>query len=138
MLRKKRLKFKLFQKKKITKKFRTSEKTNLKFGNYGIRTMENGIVTKKQIEATRRSITRNIKKISKLWIRSRLNFPATAKSQGVRMGKGKGAVSQKIRKLLKGDILFEVFSFKKKKLYNILLKAAKKLPIRFIIIYKSR
>jgi ribosomal protein L16/L10AE len=54
------------------------------------------------------------------------------------MGKGKGAVSQKIRKILKNEILFEISSFKKKYVTNALFKASKKLPIKTIVIYRSR
>jgi large subunit ribosomal protein L16 len=66
MLNRKRLKFKVFQKKKITKSIKNIEKTGLRFGNIGLFSLEAGIVTKRQIEATRRVITKNLKKISKL------------------------------------------------------------------------
>ncbi len=138
MINKKRRQFKTFQKKKITHFIKTPEKCILVYGGYGLRAIENGILTKKQIEAARRTITRYLKKVSKLWIRSRVNVSVTAKSLGLRMGKGKGAITQKVRKVYKGEILFEVSCFKTSLVKLVFKKASKKLPIQTQFIWKGR
>jgi len=66
MINKKRRQFKTFQKKNITHFIKTPEKCILVYGVYGLRALENGVLTKKQIEAARRTITRYLKKITKL------------------------------------------------------------------------
>lgn len=138
MINKKRRQFKTFQKKNITHFIKTPEKCILAYGGYGLRALENGVLTKKQIEAARRTITRYLKKITKLWIRARVNVPVTAKSQGLRMGKGKGAITQKVRKVYKGEVLFEVSCFNINLVKLVLNKASKKLPIQTQFIWKGR
>ncbi len=50
---------------------------------------------------------------NKIWIRSRLNYPRTAKPLGIRMGKGKGAITQKIKRIYPGSFLLETSRYRK-------------------------
>lgn len=138
MINKKRLKFKRLQKKRIKSNFSFSYKNTPRFGKYALRASESGILTKRQVEAVRRSITRRVKKFTKLWINCRVNRNVTAKPQGIRMGKGKGAVSQKTKTILKGAVLFEIDCFSKTIAFSILNKVKKKLPIQSYAIIKGR
>lgn len=96
------------------------------------------MLTKRQVEAVRRSITRQIKKLSKLWISCRVTRPVTSKPQGIRMGKGKGGVSQKTRMITYNMVLFEIDNVSRAAAINILKKVKKKLPIKSYVVTKGR
>lgn len=80
----------------------------LRFGSFGLISTSTGQINSKQIEAARVAINRKIKKLGTIWIRIKPNRPITKKSAGVRMGKGKGAVSHWIYFAKKDEILFEL------------------------------
>lgn len=82
--------------------------TTLAFGEYGIKTMEPGRLTARQIEATRRAVTRHMKRVGKLWIRVFPDTPVTKKPAEVRMGSGKGGVEYWAAKIKPGRMLFEL------------------------------
>jgi len=83
--------------------------TTLLYGNIGFQSLETGWLTAKQIEAVRIAIMRALNKTHDvLWIRVKPNRPVTAKSRGIRMGKGKGLPKYWICKIKKGRILFEI------------------------------
>lgn len=106
-------------------------KTNtLKFGLIGLKAIESGMITLKQIEASRQAITRKIKKKGKLWIRIFPNIPISSKSIGVRMGKGKGTFSCWGTKVKKGTVLFEICSSKTDIIYSALKTGGAKLPVK--------
>ena len=65
----------------------------VRFGAYGMVALEGAHITAKQIEASRRILTRQLKKVGRVWIRIFPHIPVTSKPVEVRMGKGKGAVS---------------------------------------------
>jgi len=84
--------------KKIRKRVRinslTDFRTNiLKNGKYGLKILDNGLISSVVLEAARRSITRKLKRLGTLKINGFSNIPVTAKSLGVRMGKGVGSIS---------------------------------------------
>ncbi|MGY8986897.1 MAG: 50S ribosomal protein L16, partial [Sphingomonadales bacterium] len=66
--------------------------TELNFGSFGLKAMQPGRVTARQIEAARRAMTRHIKRTGKVWIRVFPDVPVSKKPTEVRMGKGKGSV----------------------------------------------
>lgn len=107
---------------------------SLQFGDLGLRALESGMVTSRQIEATRQAINRKLNRKGKIWIRV---FPTTPLSKtpiGSRMGKGKGSISHWVSKVASGKILFEVCS-KNIQISTIALKAGKpKLPLKTKII----
>ena len=80
----------------------------LAFGDYGLKAMECGWVTDRQIEAARVAMTRSIKRGGKVWIRLFPDKPITKKPAETRMGKGKGAPEQWVAVIRPGKILFEM------------------------------
>lgn len=85
-----------------------SKSTLLKFGTVGLKAMESGVISAKQIESARQAITRKINRKGKLWIRIYPNLPITTKPTEVRMGKGKGSVNYWAAKVYNGKVLFEL------------------------------
>src|SRR3546814_20024526 len=78
------------------------------FGEWGLKTMEPGRITARQIEAARRVITRYIKRGGKVWIRMFPDVPVTKKPLEVRMGSGKGHVQYWVAKVQPGKVPYEV------------------------------
>ena len=133
LLQPKKTKYKYIQKGKLSKfNFRSNK---LNFGNIGLKTVQSGTISARQIEAARQAIVRKIKRKGKLWIRIFPSIPITSKPTEVRMGKGKGAISHWSLKIKAGTILFEIFGIPN----NIAISAFKtgcaKLPIKTKILY---
>ena len=82
--------------------------TSLNFGAYGLKAMEPGRITARQIEASRRTITRYIRRVGRVWIRIFPDVPVSKKPAEVRMGAGKGAPEFWVAKIKPGRILFEI------------------------------
>jgi len=82
--------------------------SDLSFGDYGLKVLETGWITARQIEASRVAITRFIKRGGKLWIRLFPDKPVTKKPAETRMGKGKGAPDHWVAVVKPGKILFEM------------------------------
>src|SRR5689334_1851418 len=81
---------------------------HLKFGTVGLKSLEIGRLSAKQIEATRRVIARKLKRMGKVFIRIYPSIPVTSKPIEVRMGKGKGSVDYWICRVKPGQILYEI------------------------------
>ena len=105
------------------------------FGTYGLKAVDAGWITSRQIEACRISITRVIRKIGKMWIRIFPDKPITKKPLEVRMGKGKGAPEYFVAVVKPGRIMFEVSGVPIDVAKEALRLAAQKLPVKtkFII-----
>ncbi|MCX6765991.1 MAG: 50S ribosomal protein L16 [Candidatus Moranbacteria bacterium] len=82
--------------------------TELSFGSFGLKSMDAGLVTARQIEAARRAMTRYIQRGGKVWIRIFPDKPMTKKGDEVPMGKGKGSVDHFVAKIQAGRMLFEM------------------------------
>ena len=82
--------------------------TTLNFGAYGMKAVNPGRITARQIEACRRAITRHIKRAGRVWIRIFPDVVVTQKPTEVRMGKGKGAPEFWMCRVKPGRILFEL------------------------------
>src|SRR5712675_3162526 len=82
--------------------------TALNFGPYGLKAVEPGRVTARQIEASRRAITRHMKRLGRVWIRIFPDVPVSTKPAEVRMGSGKGAPEFWVARVHPGRITFEV------------------------------
>ena len=82
--------------------------TDLNFGAYGMKALEPGRVTAREIEAARRAITRHLKRVGRVWIRVFPDVPVTTKPAEVRMGKGKGSVEYWVAKIKPGRVMFEI------------------------------
>lgn len=102
----------------------------LSFGSYGLKALEAGLVKASHVEALRRAISRNIKKIGRLWIRIYPYQPISRKPTKTRMGKGKGSVQYWVCPVERGQVLFEIRgSMPMVVAKEILQKASQKLPI---------
>ena len=104
--------------------------TSLAFGEFGLKALEPERVTARQIEATRRAITREMKRQGKVWIRVFPDVPVTAKPIELRMGKGKGAVDRWVARVAPGRILFEIDGVTEETARMALSLGAAKLPIK--------
>jgi large subunit ribosomal protein L16 len=104
--------------------------TSLAFGEFGLKALEPERVTARQIEATRRAITREMKRQGKVWIRVFPDVPVTAKPIEVRMGKGKGGVDRWVARVAPGRILFEIDGVTEETARQALALGAAKLPIK--------
>ncbi|TDI77721.1 MAG: 50S ribosomal protein L16 [Bacteroidetes bacterium] len=82
--------------------------TTVSFGDFGIKTLEIGRITSRQIEAARIAMTRKMKRAGKVWIRIFPDKPITKKPAETRMGKGKGSPEYWVAPVRPGRILFEV------------------------------
>jgi len=106
MLSPKRTKYRKYQ--KGSKKGIQSNNTELKFGKYGLKSLDSGRIHAKTIEAVRRTITRKLKRTGQVWIRVFPDTVVTRKPAEVRMGKGKGAPCFWVCKVRAGQILYEM------------------------------
>ncbi len=128
MLLPKRTKFRKMQKgKRRGKAYRGS---TIAFGTYGIKAMECGWITNRQIEAARVAITRTVKRGGKLWIRIFPDKPLTAKPAETRMGKGKGNPEHWVAVVKPGRILFELEGVSPELARKAMSRAIYKLPLR--------
>lgn len=107
----------------------------LSFGNFGIKSLEPGWITSRQIEAARIAMTRAMKREGQVWIRIFPDKPITKKPAEVRMGKGKGAPEYWMAPIKRGRILFEAEGVPLAVAKEALRLAAQKLPIvtKFIV-----
>lgn len=80
----------------------------ISFGSFGLKAMDGGLVSARQIEAARRAMTRYIKRGGKIWIRIFPDKPMTKKGDETPMGKGKGSVDHFVSKIKAGRVLFEM------------------------------
>ena len=101
----------------------------LAFGTFGIKSLEPGWITSRQIEAARIAMTRAMKREGQVWIRIFPDKPVTKKPAEVRMGKGKGAPEYWVATVKPGTVLFEAAGVDIELAKEALRLAAQKLPI---------
>ncbi len=106
MLMPKRTKYRKMHKGRI--KGNAGRGASIAFGDFGIKALEPGRITSRQIEAARIAMTRKMKRTGKVWIRIFPDKPITKKPAEVRMGKGKGSPEYWVAVVRPGRILFEV------------------------------
>lgn len=82
--------------------------TSLNFGAFGLKALEPGRITARQIEAARRAMTRHIKRVGRVWIRVFPDVPVSTKPAEVRMGSGKGSPEYWVARVKPGRIMFEI------------------------------
>lgn len=109
----------------------------LNFGAYGLQAVERGMVTARQIEASRRALTREMKRRGKVWISIFPDKPITKRPAEVRMGSGKGAVDHWAAVVKPGRIMFEMDGVDEEVAVSALSLAAYKLPIRTAIVKRG-
>src|SRR3974390_2286939 len=110
---------------------------SLSFGDYGLKAMECGWVTDRQIEAARIAMTRFIKRGGKVWIRIFPDKPITKKPAETRMGKGKGAPEQWVVVIRPGKILFEMEGVPHETAHEAMRLSAAKLGVRTKMVTRS-
>jgi len=104
--------------------------STIAYGSFGVKTLNEGFITSRQIEAARVAVTRHMKREGKVWIRIFPDKPITSKPAEVRMGKGKGAPSHWVAVVKPGRIMFEVDGVPLALAKEALRLAAQKLPVR--------
>ena len=102
----------------------------LVFGHYGLKATEADRVTARQIEAARRSLTRHMKRMGRVWIRVYPDVPVSKKPLEVRMGSGKGTPELWVCRVKPGRILFELDGIPIEMAREALALAAAKLPVK--------
>jgi len=100
------------------------------FGEYGLKAMETGWITARQIEAARVSLTRKIRRGGKVWIRVFPDKSITKKPAEVRMGKGKGAPEEWVAVIKPGRVMFELEGVTEDLAREAVTLAGHKLPIK--------
>lgn len=130
MLQPKRVKFRKVQKGKGTLQGISQRGHRLSNGSFGIKSLDQDLLTSRQIEAARVAATRYMKRQGQLWIKIFPDKPITKKPLEVRMGKGKGAPEYFVAVVKPGRILFEVGGVPLEVAKEALRLAAQKLPVK--------
>ena len=128
MLQPKRTKYRKQQKGRV--KGLAQRGHRLAFGTFGIKAMEPGWITSRQIEAARIAMTRAMKREGQVWIRIFPDKPITKKPAEVRMGKGKGAPEYWVAVVKPGTIMFEIGGVSQELATEAMRLAAQKLPVQ--------
>jgi large subunit ribosomal protein L16 len=136
MLQPARTKYRKVQKGRVRGKAKGG--THLSFGEYGIQSLERGLITSRQIEAARLAMARLIKKGGKIWIRIFPDRPVTKKPAETRMGKGKGPVEGYASVIKPGRVLFELQGLEIAIAKEALKLASDKMPVKTQFINRER
>nr|YP_010336361.1 ribosomal protein L16 [Goniotrichopsis reniformis]UNJ14767.1 ribosomal protein L16 [Goniotrichopsis reniformis] len=135
MLSPKRTKFRKQHRGRL--KGKASRGNTVVFGDYGLQALEPVWLTSRQIEATRRTITRYVRRGGKLWIRVFPDKPITARAAETRMGAGKGAVDYWVAVVKPGHMLFEIKGVAGNIAEAAFKTASYKLPIKTKFVVKE-
>ena len=128
MLMPKRVKFRKAQRGRMAGK--ATRGAQVAFGDFGLKALQPGWITQRQIEASRVALTRMMKREGKVWIRIFPDKPVTKKPAETRMGSGKGIPEFWVAVVKPGLVLFELGGVAKSVAEEALRLAAHKLPIR--------
>lgn len=128
MLQPKRTKYRKMQKGRM--KGNAQRGSQIAFGSFAIKTLEESWITARQIEAARIAVTRYMKREGQIWIRIFPDKPVTKKPAEVRMGKGKGAPELFVAVIKPGRILFEADGVPLEIAQEAMRLAAQKLPVK--------
>jgi large subunit ribosomal protein L16 len=135
MLMPSRTKYRKRQKGRIKGEASTGNRVN--FGSLAIQAVDRGFVTSRQIEASRRAMTRYVKRDGKIWIRIFPDKPVSKKPAETRMGKGKGSTDHWVCPVKPGRILFEIEGVSPEIARQAFKLAQYKLPIKTTIISRE-
>jgi large subunit ribosomal protein L16 len=135
MLLPKRTKFRKVQKGRNRGLAQTG--SSVSFGEFGLKSVERGNLTSRQIEAARRALTRSVKRGGKIWIRVFPDKPITQKPLEVRMGKGKGSVEYWVAQIQPGKILYEIQGVTEEAARAAFALASAKLPVKTVFVKRS-
>lgn len=132
MLMPKRVKFRKQQRGNMRGKAHRGSR--ISFGTFGLKALEPGWITSRQIEAARVALTRRMKRDGKVWIRIFPDKPVSKKPLETRMGKGKGAPEFWVAVVKPGRIMFEVGGVSSELAHEALQLASYKLPIKVKVV----
>ena len=107
------------------------------FGHFGLKAMECGWISSRQIEAVRIAISRKVRKHGKMWIRIFPDKPITKKPAETRMGKGKGTVEVWVAPVRRGKMLFEIEGVPENEALEVLKNVSNKLPVKTKIVKRE-
>lgn len=107
------------------------------FGEYGLKALDRGQLTSRQIEAGRRAMTRHVKRGGKIWIRVFPDKPITEKPLEVRQGKGKGNVEYWVCQIQPGRMLYEMQGVTEEIAREAFKLAAAKLPLKTTFVTRT-
>ena len=127
MLMPKKVKFRKMMKGRM--KGKAYSGSDVSFGEYGLKALEPGWVSNRQIEAARIAITRHVKRGCKVWIRIFPDKPLTKKPAETRMGKGKGALESWVAVVKPGRMLYEMSGVTESVAREAFRLASYKLPV---------
>ncbi|HTY11976.1 MAG TPA: 50S ribosomal protein L16 [Bacteroidota bacterium] len=128
MLMPKRVKYRKAQRGRMRGK--ATRGATIAFGDFGLKAIEPGWITQRQIEASRVALTRMMKREGKVWIRIFPDKPVTKKPAETRMGSGKGNPEFWVVVIKPGRVMFEIGGVRKEMAKEALTLAAHKLPIK--------
>lgn len=128
MLMPKRVKYRKTQRGRMRGKAQRG--STVAFGDFGLKALEPGWITARQIEAARVALTRQMKRDGRIWIRIFPDKPVTKKPAETRMGKGKGMPEFWVAVVKPGRIMFEIGGVASSLAEEALRLAAHKLPIK--------
>lgn len=111
--------------------------SQIDFGQYGLKALESRWITARQIEASRRAMTRFVKRSGKIWIRIFPDKPVTKKGAEVPMGQGKGSVDRFVAVVKRGRVIFEMDGVSEEQAREALRLASHKLPVKTRFIKKE-
>ncbi|MEY4193669.1 MAG: hypothetical protein RLZZ226_37 [Pseudomonadota bacterium] len=134
MLQPKRTKFRKQQKNRNTGPATSGNRVS--FGDFGLKSVERGRVTARQVEAARRAISRHVKRGGKIWIRVFPDKPISKKPLEVRMGSGKGSVELWVAEVKPGTMLYELEGVSEELAREAFGLAAAKLPVKTTFSYR--
>lgn len=134
MLMPKRVKYRKAHRGRMTGK--ATRGASVAFGTHGLKALEPGWITSRQIEAARIALTRKMKRDGKVWIRIFPDKPVTKKPAETRMGKGKGAPEFWVAVVKPGRVMFEVGGVTTQLADEALMLAAHKLPIKTKVVVR--
>jgi large subunit ribosomal protein L16 len=114
-----------------------SRGTQVCFGEIGLKTLEHGRLSNRQIEAARIAIMRHIRRGGKVFIRIFPDKPYTEKPAETRQGKGKGSPAGWVAPVRPGNVLYEISGINKEQAREALIRAAHKLPVKTKVVVKE-
>ncbi|MFP4391565.1 MAG: 50S ribosomal protein L16 [Desulfohalobiaceae bacterium] len=114
-----------------------SRGTKVAFGEIGLKTLEHGRVSNRQIEAARIAIMRHIRRGGKVFIRIFPDKPYTEKPAETRQGKGKGSPAGWVAPVKPGKVLYEISGINQEQAREALIRAAHKLPVKTKVVVKE-
>lgn len=135
MLQPKRTKFRKQQ--KLRNRGMAHRGAKVSFGEFGLKSLERGRITARQIEAARRAMNRHIKRGGKIWIRVFPDKPVTSKPLEVRQGKGKGNVEYWAANVQPGRMLYEMEGVGEDVAREAFRLAAAKLPVKTAFVTRA-